>query len=149
LPCALCAFCCGPLPDQALRLAPPARQEKHVHTAQALLGTGRELNEFLSKLMDDIANLKAMLRAISIGARCAWHPGCVAPHLASCICACAALQSTTVRAARCGRPHALPAAGPAAPHRVRLPAPAWRSHRSRHPHPQGAHPCSRDVHGRV
>lgn len=46
-------------------------QEKHVETAKQLLGNGRLLNDFVSRLLDDIANLKAMLRAISIGAlRC-------------------------------------------------------------------------------
>jgi bifunctional aspartokinase / homoserine dehydrogenase 1 len=43
-------------------------QEKHVETAKQLLGNGRLLNDFVSRLLDDIANLKAMLRAISIGA---------------------------------------------------------------------------------
>ena len=43
-------------------------QEKHVETAKLLLGGGRLLNSFVSRLLDDIANLKAMLRAISIGA---------------------------------------------------------------------------------
>ena len=43
-------------------------QEKHVETAKLLLGEGRELNSFVSQLLDDIANLKAMLHAISIGA---------------------------------------------------------------------------------
>ena len=42
-------------------------QEKHVETAKLLLGEGRELNSFVSQLLDDIANLKAMLHAISIG----------------------------------------------------------------------------------
>ena len=42
-------------------------QEKHVETAKQLLGEGRELNTFVSGLLDDIANLKAMLHAISIG----------------------------------------------------------------------------------
>ena len=45
-------------------------QEKHVETAKQLLGNGRLLNDFVSRLLDDIANLKAMLRAISIGAGC-------------------------------------------------------------------------------
>lgn len=45
-------------------------QEKHVETAKQLLGNGRLLNDFVSRLLDDIANLKAMLRAISIGASC-------------------------------------------------------------------------------
>lgn len=42
-------------------------QEKHVDTAKLLLGEGKELNGFVSRLLDDIANLKAMLHAISIG----------------------------------------------------------------------------------
>jgi hypothetical protein len=42
-------------------------QEKHVETAKLLLGEGKELNAFVSRLLDDIANLKAMLHAISIG----------------------------------------------------------------------------------
>lgn len=41
---------------------------KHVDTAKELLGEGRELTSFVSRLMDDIGDLKAMLRAISIGA---------------------------------------------------------------------------------
>ena len=39
-----------------------------METAKQLLGNGRLLNDFVSRLLDDIANLKAMLRAISIGA---------------------------------------------------------------------------------
>ena len=39
-----------------------------METAKLLLGQGRELNSFVSQLLDDIANLKAMLHAISIGA---------------------------------------------------------------------------------
>lgn len=42
-------------------------QEKHVETAKLLLGEGKELNGFVARLLDDIANLKAMLHAISIG----------------------------------------------------------------------------------
>ena len=42
-------------------------QEKHVECAKLLLGSGKALNNFVSTLLDDIANLKAMLRAISIG----------------------------------------------------------------------------------
>jgi len=38
-----------------------------VEIAKQVLGNGRLLNEFVSRLLDDIANLKAMLRAISIG----------------------------------------------------------------------------------
>ncbi len=40
-----------------------------METAKLLLGEGRELNGFVSQLLDDIANLKAMLHAISIGGR--------------------------------------------------------------------------------
>ena len=49
------------------RLVAIGRQEKHVETAKLLLGSGRLLNSFVSRLLDDVANLKAMLRAISIG----------------------------------------------------------------------------------
>lgn len=38
-----------------------------METAKLLLGEGKELNGFVSRLLDDIANLKAMLHAISIG----------------------------------------------------------------------------------
>lgn len=38
-----------------------------METAKLLLGDGKELNTFVSRLLDDIANLKAMLHAISIG----------------------------------------------------------------------------------
>lgn len=44
-----------------------ALQEKHVNTARVLLGDGQELNQFIGKLMDDVADMKAMLQAISIG----------------------------------------------------------------------------------
>ena len=54
--------------DQAFLIDLAALQEKHVKTAKLLLGDGRELNQFVSRLLDDIANLKAMLQAISIGA---------------------------------------------------------------------------------
>lgn len=53
--------------DQAFLIDLAALQEKHVKTAMALLGEGRELNRFVSRLLDDIANLKAMLQAIAIG----------------------------------------------------------------------------------
>jgi aspartokinase/homoserine dehydrogenase 1 len=46
-----------------------ALQEKHVATAKQLLGESPELTAFVSRLMDDIGNLKAMLQAICIGAR--------------------------------------------------------------------------------
>ena len=36
--------------------------------AELLLGPGPELNTFVARLLDDMANLKAMLQAISIGA---------------------------------------------------------------------------------
>jgi hypothetical protein len=39
-----------------------------VETAKALLGKGPELTSFVARLLDDIANLKAMLQAMSIGA---------------------------------------------------------------------------------
>lgn len=54
--------------DEAFLLDLAALQEKHVETAKILLGGGKALNSFVSKLLDDIANLKAMLKAISIGA---------------------------------------------------------------------------------
>jgi len=41
-------------------------QEKHVDTAKQLLGPTPELTKFVSLLMDDISNLKAMLQAMSI-----------------------------------------------------------------------------------
>ena len=40
-----------------------------METAKLLLGHGKELNAFVSRLLDDIGNLKAMLHAISIGAQ--------------------------------------------------------------------------------
>ena len=46
-------------------------------TAKQVLGNGRLLNDFVSRLLDDIGNLKAMLRAISIGLhRSQQHPTC-------------------------------------------------------------------------
>ena len=42
-------------------------QEKHIETAKQLLGQGKLLNDFVSRLLNDIADLKAMLHAISIG----------------------------------------------------------------------------------
>lgn len=42
-------------------------QEKHVVAAKQLLGQTLELTQFVSGLMDDIGNLKAMLQAMSIG----------------------------------------------------------------------------------
>jgi aspartokinase/homoserine dehydrogenase 1 len=44
-------------------------QEKHVETAKQLLGDGPDLVAFVSRLMDDVSNLKAMLQAICIGER--------------------------------------------------------------------------------
>lgn len=43
-------------------------QEKHLDAAKQLLGTSEEFNEFVGGLVGDIANLKAMLQAMSIGA---------------------------------------------------------------------------------
>lgn len=43
------------------------KQKKHVECAELLLGSGAELNGFVARLLDDMANLKAMLQAISIG----------------------------------------------------------------------------------
>eukprot|EP01025_Chloroclados_australasicus_P044270 TRINITY_DN4789_c0_g2_i8.p1 TRINITY_DN4789_c0_g2~~TRINITY_DN4789_c0_g2_i8.p1 ORF type:complete len:457 (-),score=65.77 TRINITY_DN4789_c0_g2_i8:75-1445(-) len=43
-----------------------AIQQKHIQTATILLGEGQELNKFVDALLNDIANLKAMLHAISI-----------------------------------------------------------------------------------
>lgn len=53
--------------DEGFLLDLAAIQEKHVETAKLLLVEGQALNSFVSRLLDDIANLKAMLRAISIG----------------------------------------------------------------------------------
>ncbi|DBA71735.1 TPA: Bifunctional aspartokinase/homoserine dehydrogenase 1, chloroplastic [Trebouxia sp. C0005] len=52
--------------DEGFLLDLAAIQEKHVETAKLLLVEGHALNSFVSRLLDDIANLKAMLRAISI-----------------------------------------------------------------------------------
>lgn len=52
--------------DQAFLLDLAALQEKHVVAARDLLGDGPALNAFMARLLDDIANLKAMLHAISI-----------------------------------------------------------------------------------
>jgi hypothetical protein len=72
--------------DAAFLVDLAALQEKHVVTAKALLGETPELTEFISRLMDDIGNLKAMLQAMSIGeARGARAPvyarPCVRPGL--------------------------------------------------------------------
>lgn len=53
--------------DEGFLLDLAAIQEKHIETAKLLLVEGPALNSFVSKLLDDIADLKAMLRAISIG----------------------------------------------------------------------------------
>lgn len=52
--------------DDAFLIDLTALQEKHVETAKQVLGNGQLLNDFVSRLLDDISNLKAMLRAISI-----------------------------------------------------------------------------------
>lgn len=54
--------------------------EKHIKTATALLGEGSpEYTAFMATLSEDITNLKAMLKAISIGDR-DWAPlrACIA-----------------------------------------------------------------------
>ncbi len=53
--------------DEGFLLDLAAIQQKHIETAKLLLVEGNALNSFVSRLLDDIANLKAMLRAISIG----------------------------------------------------------------------------------
>lgn len=53
--------------DAAFLVDLASLQEKHIETAKLLLGGTSELTAFVSRLMDDIANLKAMLQAISIG----------------------------------------------------------------------------------
>lgn len=53
--------------DAAFLVDLAALQEKHVDTAKLLLGQSPELTQFVSSLMDDITNLKAMLQAMSIG----------------------------------------------------------------------------------
>ncbi len=53
--------------DEAFLLDLAALQQKHLDAAKALLGSGDELNTFVGTLLNDIANLKAMLHAISIG----------------------------------------------------------------------------------
>jgi len=52
--------------DNAFLLDLAQLQEKHVETAKLLLGQSKELTEFVARLLDDIANLKAMLQAMSI-----------------------------------------------------------------------------------
>jgi hypothetical protein len=58
------------LQDAAFLVDLAALQEKHVETAKKLLGQGPGLTSFVSRLMDDIGNLKAMLQAICIGKPC-------------------------------------------------------------------------------
>lgn len=54
--------------DNAFLLDLAKLQEKHLDTATLLLGQdSKELTEFVKVLLDDIANLKAMLQAMSIG----------------------------------------------------------------------------------
>jgi aspartokinase/homoserine dehydrogenase 1 len=54
--------------DAAFLLDLAALQEKHILSAKELLGEdSSEVKEFVTKLLDDIANLKVMLRAMSIG----------------------------------------------------------------------------------
>ncbi len=60
--------------DAAFLLDLAALQDKHVETAKRLLGQGPELTTFVARLLDDIANLKAMLQAVSIGACAACWP---------------------------------------------------------------------------
>jgi hypothetical protein len=55
--------------DAAFLVDLASLQEKHVETAKLLLGQSAELTQFVSNLLDDIANLKAMLQAMSIGGR--------------------------------------------------------------------------------
>lgn len=52
--------------NQEFLLDLAALQKKHVECAELLLGPGKELNSFVARLLDDMANLKAMLQAISI-----------------------------------------------------------------------------------
>lgn len=61
--------------DQGFLLDLAAIQEKHIETAKLLLVEGQALNSFVSRLLDDIADLKAMLRAISIGMLPLLQPG--------------------------------------------------------------------------
>lgn len=58
--------------DEAFLLDLAALQQKHLDAAKALLGSGDELNTFVGTLLNDIANLKAMLHAISIGMERGW-----------------------------------------------------------------------------
>jgi aspartokinase/homoserine dehydrogenase 1 len=55
--------------DAAFLVDLASLQEKHIETAKQLLGQSPELTSFVASLMDDITNLKAMLQAMSIGAR--------------------------------------------------------------------------------
>lgn len=70
--------------DAAFLVDLAALQEKHVETAKKLLGQGPELTAFVSRLMDDIGNLKAMLQAICIGAYASMGLRCSRTTSASC-----------------------------------------------------------------
>ncbi|KAJ9533496.1 hypothetical protein QJQ45_026558 [Haematococcus lacustris] len=52
--------------DASFLLDLAALQDKHVEAAKLLLGPSTQLTSFVSRLLDDIANLKAMLQAMSI-----------------------------------------------------------------------------------
>lgn len=53
--------------DAAFLVDLASLQEKHVSAAKELLGDGPQLSAFISRLLEDIGNLKAMLQAICIG----------------------------------------------------------------------------------
>ena len=55
--------------DAAFLVDLASLQEKHVTAAKELLGDGPLLSAFISRLLEDIGNLKAMLQAICIGER--------------------------------------------------------------------------------
>lgn len=56
------------LQDAAFRVDLAALYDKHHETATQLLGPdSAEYKNFMANLTDDISNLKAMLKAISIG----------------------------------------------------------------------------------
>lgn len=52
--------------DESFLMDLTALQEKHISVAKELLGDGKDLNKFVARHLDDIADLKAMLQAISI-----------------------------------------------------------------------------------
>lgn len=52
--------------DAAFLVDLAALQEKHLQTAKLLLGDSRELTQFVSTMLDDISDLKSMLKAMSI-----------------------------------------------------------------------------------